>query len=151
MLAEAPRAEVDACIAAFAGQRGGDGRQLVVRNGYHQPREVLTSAGVVEVTAPRVNDKRTDPVTGQRMRFSLRSCRRGRARRRRSPRCEALAATGLPAPVIEQIKREEAARIPLGRRGEPGEVAEWILRLADPHATWLTGQILAIDGGLSLT
>jgi hypothetical protein len=42
----------------------------VVRNGYHQPREVLTSAGAVEVTAPRVNDKRADPATGQRQRFS---------------------------------------------------------------------------------
>ena len=42
----------------------------MVRNGYHAPREVLTSAGAVEVTAPRVNDKRTDPDTGQRKRFS---------------------------------------------------------------------------------
>jgi transposase-like protein len=70
MLAEALRAEVDAYIAAFAGQRGEDGRRLVVRNGYHESREVLTSAGAVEVTAPRVNDKRTDPATGERMRFS---------------------------------------------------------------------------------
>ena len=35
-----------------------------------QPRTVVTSAGAVEVTAPRVNDKRTDPDTGERMRFS---------------------------------------------------------------------------------
>jgi transposase-like protein len=70
MLAEALRAEVDAYIAAFTGQRGEDGRRLVVRNGFHQPREVLTSAGAIEVTAPRVNDKRTDPATGERMRFS---------------------------------------------------------------------------------
>ncbi|MBP2477563.1 hypothetical protein JOF53_006435 [Crossiella equi] len=41
-----------------------------MRNGYHQPREVLTSAGAVEVTAPRVNDKRVDPATGRRKRFS---------------------------------------------------------------------------------
>src|SRR5215472_2434473 len=32
--------------------------------------EVLTSAGAIEVTAPRVNDKRTDPDTGERKRFS---------------------------------------------------------------------------------
>ena len=31
---------------------------------------MLTSAGAVEVNAPRVNDKRTDPATGERMRFS---------------------------------------------------------------------------------
>jgi transposase-like protein len=70
MLAEALRAEVDAYIARFADQRGEDGRRLVVRNGCHQSREVLTSAGAVEVTAPRVNDKRTEPGTGERRRFS---------------------------------------------------------------------------------
>jgi NAD(P)-dependent dehydrogenase (short-subunit alcohol dehydrogenase family) len=64
---------------------------------------------------------------------------------------QALAAAGLPEAVIEEIKRDEAARIPLGRRGEPEEVASWILRLADPATTWLTGQILTIDGGLDLT
>ena len=64
---------------------------------------------------------------------------------------QALAAAGLPETVIEQIKREEIARIPLGRRGDPDEVATWLLRLADPATTWLTGQILTIDGGLELT
>ncbi len=69
MLAEALAAEVDAYIARFADERGGDGRRLVVRNGYHQGREVLTSAGAIEVTAPRVNDKRTDAATGERQQF----------------------------------------------------------------------------------
>ncbi|WP_328771300.1 SDR family NAD(P)-dependent oxidoreductase [Streptomyces sp. NBC_00286] len=64
---------------------------------------------------------------------------------------QALAAAGLPAATVEQIKQEEAARIPLGRRGEPREVATWILRLADPATTWLTGQVLTVDGGLELT
>jgi transposase-like protein len=70
MLAEALCAEVDAYIAAFADQRDAEGHRLVVRNGYHQPREVLTSAGAVEVTAPRVNDRRVDPDTGERRRFT---------------------------------------------------------------------------------
>jgi transposase-like protein len=70
MLAEALQAEVDAYIAQFASERDDNGRRLVVRNGCHQARQVLTSAGAVEVTAPRVNDKRTDPATGERMRFS---------------------------------------------------------------------------------
>jgi transposase-like protein len=70
MLAEALQAEVDAYIAQFAGERDEAGRRLVVRNGYHQPREVLTSAGAIEVTVPRVNDKRTNPQTGERKRFS---------------------------------------------------------------------------------
>jgi putative transposase len=70
MLAEALQAEVDAYIGAFAAERDDNGRRLVVRNGYHQSRQVLTSAGSVEVTVPRVNDKRTDPDTGERKRFS---------------------------------------------------------------------------------
>jgi transposase-like protein len=70
MLAEALQAEVDAYIAQFTGELDENGRRLVVRNGYHGSREVLTSAGAVQVTAPRVNDKRADPVTGEPVRFS---------------------------------------------------------------------------------
>ncbi len=70
MLAAALRAEVAAYTDQFAGVRGEDGRRLVVRNRSAGPRTVLTSAGAVGVTAPRVNDKRTDPESGQRMRFS---------------------------------------------------------------------------------
>src|SRR5438552_16362063 len=64
MLAEALAAEVDAYIAAHAAERDENGRRLVVRNGYHQSREVLTSAGAIEVTVPRVNDRRADPDKG---------------------------------------------------------------------------------------
>ncbi|MEV5327592.1 SDR family oxidoreductase [Nonomuraea sp. NPDC052634] len=64
---------------------------------------------------------------------------------------EALSAAGLPAEVVEQIKKDEAARIPLGRRGTPEEVAAWIVHLAAPNAAWITGQIIAVDGGLALT
>jgi transposase-like protein len=70
MLAVALQAEVDAYIAAFADERDEAGRRLVVRNGYHQPRELLTAAGAIEVKAPRVNDKRIDAETGERRRFS---------------------------------------------------------------------------------
>lgn len=70
MLAEALQAEVDDYITRFTGERDEYGRRLVVRNGSHRPREVLTSAGAVEVVAPRVNDRRTDPQTGERARFS---------------------------------------------------------------------------------
>ena len=64
---------------------------------------------------------------------------------------EALTAAGLPEADVEAVKRDEAARIPLGRRGEPEEIAAWILRLADPAGAWITGQVLAVDGGLDLT
>ena len=70
MLAEALQAEVDDYIARFIDERDAAGRRLVVRNGSHQPREVMTSAGAVEVVAPRVNDRRTDADTGERVRFA---------------------------------------------------------------------------------
>ncbi|MGW4822005.1 IS256 family transposase [Streptomyces sp. NPDC004227] len=70
MLAAALEAEVNAYIAELAHERDGSGRRLVVRNGYHQPRTVTTGAGVIEVKAPRVNDKRVDKATGERKRFS---------------------------------------------------------------------------------
>ncbi len=70
MLAAALRAEVAAYCAQFADERDENGCRLVVRNGYHEPREVTTAAGAVQVHAPRVNDKRVDPETGERRQFS---------------------------------------------------------------------------------
>lgn len=70
MLAEAVQAEVDAYLARFAKELDEHGHRLVVRNGYHQPREVTSTAGPVEVRMPRVNDKRVDPDTGERRRFA---------------------------------------------------------------------------------
>jgi transposase-like protein len=70
MLAAALRAEVAAYVEQFADHLDEDGRRLVVRNGCHQPRDVLTAAGAVEVNAPRVNDRRVDPDSVERQQFS---------------------------------------------------------------------------------
>ena len=70
MLAAALGAEVAAYVEANAGEVDENGYRLVVRNGYHGEREVLTAAGAVTVKAPRVNDRRVDPQTGERQRFS---------------------------------------------------------------------------------
>src|SRR5215217_4483183 len=69
MLAAALEAEVDAYLAAHAAERDEGGRRLVVRNGHAHERQVTTAAGAVTVRAPRVNDRRTDPLTGGRVRF----------------------------------------------------------------------------------
>ncbi len=70
MLAAALQAEVAAYVEAHADYVDQAGHRLVVRNGHHAAREVTTAAGAVPVRAPRVNDKRTDEVTGERKRFS---------------------------------------------------------------------------------
>ena len=70
MLAAALQAEVAAYIEQHADQVDEHGHRLVVRNGFHAAREVATAAGAVPVQAPRVNDKRIDEATGQRMRMT---------------------------------------------------------------------------------
>lgn len=52
MLAAALQAEVAAYIDQFADQVNEDGHRLVVRNGYHTERDVLTAAGAVTVKVP---------------------------------------------------------------------------------------------------
>jgi NAD(P)-dependent dehydrogenase (short-subunit alcohol dehydrogenase family) len=58
--------------------------------------------------------------------------------------------SGMSADAVDQIKKEEALRIPLGRRGDPEEVASWIVKLAEPEASWMTGQVISVDGGLGI-
>jgi transposase-like protein len=70
MLAAALQAEVATYVEAFAHEVDEAGRRLVVRNGYHQAREVSTAAGAVPVRQPRVNDQRIDEASGERKRFS---------------------------------------------------------------------------------
>src|SRR3954454_21002484 len=69
MLAQALQAVVEAYVEAAKGERDEHGLALVVKNGHAQSREVLCGAGTIEVRAPRVNDRRVDERTGQRMRF----------------------------------------------------------------------------------
>ena len=69
MLAAALEAEVAAYVEAHVDERDGRGRRLVVRNGHAERRTITTGAGPVEVEAPRVNDRRVDEETGERMRF----------------------------------------------------------------------------------
>lgn len=62
-----------------------------------------------------------------------------------------------PGPVLTEIHLatetpEERVRVlgtlvPLGRIGEPEEIALWIWHLADPAAAWVTGTVISVDGG----
>jgi hypothetical protein len=70
MLAAALQAEVAAYVDAHVGEVDEQGHRLVVRNGSHAPRQVPPRLVRCRCKQPRVNDKRTDPVTGERVRFS---------------------------------------------------------------------------------
>ena len=69
MLAIALEAEVETYLECHREARDGRGRALVVRNGSARGRTVVAGAGAIEVAAPRVNDRRVDPATGERSRF----------------------------------------------------------------------------------
>jgi 3-oxoacyl-[acyl-carrier protein] reductase len=46
---------------------------------------------------------------------------------------------------------QAAARVPLGRVGEPEDIADVILFLASPQARYVTGQVIVADGGLAIS
>jgi putative transposase len=64
MLAVALLAERRAYLDAHAEVTDDTGKRMVVGNGYARPRAVMTGAGMVEVKAPRVDDRREDERYG---------------------------------------------------------------------------------------
>jgi len=58
LLAQAIEAEVDDWIERHGGAKNDRGHQLVVRNGHHPTRTLVTGVGPVEVSQPRVLDRR---------------------------------------------------------------------------------------------
>ncbi len=61
--------EVAEYLNAHREQVDGAGHRLVVRNGHKEPRTILSGLGPIEVTQPRVNDRRVD-AEGVRFRFT---------------------------------------------------------------------------------
>src|SRR4029453_9308752 len=58
-------------LEAHWDSRDDEGHDLVVRNGKGRTRKITLGAGTIPVSAPRVNDRRTDP-DGERRRFTSR-------------------------------------------------------------------------------
>ncbi len=64
-------------------------------------------------------------------------------RRNMAQRCQSLNIT--EEEMIERIR----AAIPLGRWGEPVDIAQTVAFLCSPAASWITGEVLRVSGGLA--
>ncbi len=52
--------------------------------------------------------------------------------------------------TAEEVVAEDCSQVPLGRTGEPADVANVVLFLASPLASYLTGQAINVTGGMTM-
>ena len=58
--------------------------------------------------------------------------------------------TDMTADVVEEEWDEALAEIPMGRIGEPEEIASVVAYLSSPESSYVTGQVLHVNGGAGL-
>ena len=68
--------------------------------------------------------------------------------------CNAVApgfiATEMTDQMSETAKEHVKSQIPLQREGQPEDIAEMVTFLASPKASYITGQVISVDGGMSI-
>jgi 2-dehydro-3-deoxy-D-gluconate 5-dehydrogenase len=52
---------------------------------------------------------------------------------------------------VEELTKAFMSRIPLGRMGEPDDIAKAVLFLASPASDYMTGSLIVVDGGYLLS
>ena len=56
--------------------------------------------------------------------------------------------TDMTAVLSDEIRKAILSKIPLGALGKPDDIASAVAFLASPEARYITGQVLAVDGGM---
>ncbi|MBD5545708.1 MAG: 3-oxoacyl-[acyl-carrier-protein] reductase [Lachnospiraceae bacterium] len=59
-------------------------------------------------------------------------------------------ATDMTAVMTEAAKEATLAQIPLKRVGEPKDISEMVAFLASDKASYITGQVISVDGGMAI-
>ena len=54
----------------------------------------------------------------------------------------------MPVPASENFRNYAMSQTPLGRIGQPKDIAGVVAFLASDDAKWITGQLISVSGGL---
>jgi putative transposase len=140
MIAAALVAEADEYVEAFSDELDQDGRRQVRRNGRGKERRVTVGSGTLRLRAPRVDDRRVDPESGEKARFSSRILPRYA---RRSPKVADVLpvlylrglSTGDFRPALEGLLGEDASGL------SPSTISRLCAEWQTEHEAFRTRQL----------